>query len=719
MKGKKIYSAVWGLCLCAGLYTSCIKDDFSANGNGSGDSEYVTLNLTLDGKAAQTKATTEPGNGEWKENDVKSLDVFIFEAGGTTRTHYQRIVQDNPGVTAGDVTQGAVTLSLRKNQLGETASYDVYVIANRQDTEATTIANVQTADELAKLTLTRDFKYAHNVDHDEDPFLMDGKVINVTGAALADRDNPVKVTLRRAAAKILVTIEYGTATDGTAYRSGGTTRKRIMNYATTVPLLDDNGTLLSNGEQRGLTTMQAYINATGVESVFYSYPNTWSYDPESSEVDLQNESYILMDIPVQVYKPGESSYTELTTNYYYIPLNMGTADASQKLERNHFYNITVTVAAPGSSTETQPVELSGKVVVQDWQETTIDVGNDNAEYLEVNEQTLQINNSNEDNSIEFYSSSRITLATVKDVRYVDKFGVERNITSTQTYYPQGSTYYPKVTADSENTGLLHIESTELVNVVKKFTIVVTNADGLTKEIKVEQYPLEYVTSTQGWYSYREDYGGTIFNRGTTSGGIFYSKVVREYYSTGDNAGKSKIDPYYWYNNRLNYFATGGHDPGNARMYHVHITTTPKVGNVTYRLGYPKMTDGVTDSGTENSTIVSPSFMIASQLGTVQPTGNLTIAAENCKNYVEVTNAIFDSNGNVTNQNEVRTYNDWRLPTRAEIEIIKKYQNMSNSAIDVVLSGRYYWAADGAVDVGGTVDNYPGAIRCVRDVKPQN
>lgn len=35
------------------------------------------------------------------------------------------------------------------------------------------------------------------------------------------------------------------------------------------------------------------------------------------------------------------------------------------------------------------------------------------------------------------------------------------------------------------------------NTPRYFTLIVTNADGLKQEVKIEQYPLEYITSTPG------------------------------------------------------------------------------------------------------------------------------------------------------------------------------------------------------------------------------
>ena len=61
----------------------------------------------------------------------------------------------------------------------------------------------------------------------------------------------------------------------------------------------------------------------------------------------------------------------------------------------------------------------------------------------------------------------------------------------------------------------------------------------------------------------------------------------------------------------------------------------------YTLGRPRITDGKTDPGADNAVLVSPSFMLASQLGAVVGISNenaqdeLDAVADHCKQYVEV------------------------------------------------------------------------------------
>lgn len=700
----------WSLCFCLGALTSCIADDMDVQ---TCDANLVKLDLQIGGTPVVTKATM-PGTADWNENLVATADVFFFDADNGARVHYQRI--EGQSIQ----TSGEVALSLRKDEV-QTGTYDIYVIANYTGASLT---DVQTVEQLKECTMTTAFKFPTQANGYEDSFLMDGKKENVSGSALVG-DIPVGIDLARAAAKIRVKINYGTAQDGTVYAPAtteGAPKKRMMNYATVSTLLTE-AEALTTAEERGLQSMASYQDVTDNEAVFYSYANEWSFNPESSQVDLYNESYILLNLPVMVTKPGEDPVTRYP-NYYRVSLNNGTG--VQSLERNHFYDISVTVAANGSGEETVPVDLEGKLQVQDWKGVDINVGNENAEFLEVNEEHIRINNANEDNSLMFYSSSIVTSIVVSDVKYVDKFGVERPITEAGRDYPQGSIYYPTVNWNrSEVEGAVTINSVELINVPKTFTLTITNNDGLSKTVYVEQYPLEYITSTQGWYSWRDYYTGRwstnqgstyeIYREGGyTSGNSFDSRVVTSY---NMDTGASELEEYYYNNNGSRYTDEGNSGAlDNAHIYHVHITAASDE----YKLGYPKITNGRTDPGADNADVVSPSFMIASQLGANTGYDNVSDAASQCEHYGEATGVVWSgSQRNPTaDYSNVKYYDDWRLPTQAELEIIVRFQGTDNSAIDEVLAGKYYWAANGLQTFDHGARNDAQAVRCVRDVKPE-
>lgn len=151
------------------------------------------------------------------------------------------------------------------------------------------------------------------------------------------------------------------------------------------------------------------------------------------------------------------------------------------------------------------------------------------------------------------------------------------------------------------------------------------------------------------------------------------------------------------------------------MYFVTITKTDS----DYKIAHPLTTlDSSYDNQLvavdteENDGLVSPQFMLASQLGTVLAPDNWSFAQKHCAYYVETYK---DSNGNTV------VLDDWRLPTTAEIEVIIKYQNdanvMRDEVMSEVLSGRYYYVAKNGSTASTGYSNRGNFVRCIRDVKP--
>lgn len=270
----------------------------------------------------------------------------------------------------------------------------------------------------------------------------------------------------------------------------------------------------------------------------------------------------------------------------------------------------------------------------------------------------------------------------------------------------------------------------------------------------------YIDNQQSWYSYRSDFkssnaratsyqykGDRIVSVGlrsstwsnnhkysedsySTWGGVnsssfWHSKVVTSYNET---TGKSTTSFYEWDSNSSSATAkTVGtcESNTNARLYHIRITATSDE----YIVGRPRMDEnGYTDSGSDNALLVSPSFMIASRLGSIYTTyGNLDDISDtedsnrngipdrreifniHCENYVEVYK---NKNG------EAVVLDNWRLPTEAELKIIETLQGGKNDnadAIDYLLNGQYYMSASGPVKNNkADVEGNGSAIRCVRD-----
>ena len=126
------------------------------------------------------------------------------------------------------------------------------------------------------------------------------------------------------------------------------------------------------------------------------------------------------------------------------------------------------------------------------------------------------------------------------------------------------------------------------------------------------------------------------------------------------------------------------------------------------MGRPRVDEyGYTMAGADNARLISPSFMIASQLGATSSGKNHSRAQMHCSKYVEV---YIDENGK-----EVHL-KGWRLPTEAEVQIITQRQYLPNAAVDEVLSGGYYHSASGTTLTRSS--NGDGTYtRCIRDHYP--
>lgn len=197
------------------------------------------------------------------------------------------------------------------------------------------------------------------------------------------------------------------------------------------------------------------------------------------------------------------------------------------------------------------------------------------------------------------------------------------------------------------------------------------------------------------------------------------------YGKTTDTNKSNYIYYAYYKDLpLSYYLEDNGTASNNQMYHVVITST----SGDYQLGRPIMSkdtdnkDIVDPNNLDNDKLVSPSFMLASQLGN-SSTISWEDAKNQCKNYVEV-----GINGEV--------YDDWRLPTAAEINIIIKYQTDTNvntkddrAVMDYVLnyegqSNPDYWVSrsnyfmhippsgEGALQGGSSDAKH--RVRCVRD-----
>ncbi len=431
-------------------------------------------------------------------------------------------------------------------------------------------------------------------------------------------------------------------------------------------------------------------------------------------------------------KDLENAGIYLSRNYYEIPLRI-REDGEIEIKRNHYYVINATIDAPGGKTDMEPFPIVPvNYYVYPWNEKSLDIGTSgNAiEYLNLSTNHIEMHNSSANSTIKFSSSSNIAKIILEDAYYVNKMGIRTDIPNTNNAI--------NATATGMNGTITVNSPVPTNNAISYLTFQISNNDGVTKTFTVEQRPLLYITNTLGWYSYRDDITNTsgivthFENRQSnnkTSNDDFSFKVTKSAaadgssniygYSASWSLGSIGTSQYQgWY---TNWFSGLGRE--NARMYHIVVSSTSS----TYKLGKPHVDkdDGHTINDPSNAQLVSPSFIIASQLGTMNRQNSYTQeifekAENHCKNYVET--YIVNDNGNNlydANSNEsVVHLRGWRLPTKAEIEIIKAHQTES-VAMDDLLIGRYYFCITGNDNKSLEVfqDNWVNDgywTRCVRD-----
>lgn len=658
------------------------------------------------------------------ESFVNHLDVFIFDVNGTepgAEVYYERYQVNNAA---------SLVLNAKRSTFTAGQKYYVYLLANsnlsKSDFEAVESYNdlIDKKQEDYNLHLT-----GLTIDGAPSYFLMDAVAFQggsspvVLNNGVSSDNTVLDAVLRRAAAKVVINIKASEKVEFKAFTiedgsEGGLYYLRNMPYDTyllaearaeeDIYTAKVRNTKKSNNAYFSWNPTQ---DSKNVSLVTYVYPNNWA-----DQSSLERETCVVMNLPL-TYTDGEL-VKDYANCWYKIPMT-----DEQMFKRNNYYEVNIDLNRPGAISESTPVDLEDVYYsVIDWTEHNVYVGGDDKpKYLMVNKDYMEMRNIAVDaTTLEFASSSPVTIA-VKDIYYYNKFGVKTTVNPTIT----------GTTEVDSTTGNITVNSpVPTNNAIRYFTLVVTNEDGITREVEVAQYPLEYITNQQGWYSYRSDFATDQYPSPTTyeyrgsrrvavnwsSNSWNYSTSVQQNYFFGSKVAVQKSNGtstlyYYSWGQNSNSVSTNAGNLGslnNARMYHVQITAS----SGKYIVGIPQLdADGFTDGGADNAKLVSPSFMIASQLGATQAPTSQEQAERHCREYVEV----YDPDGDPATNNAIH-YDDWRLPTAAEIQIIIDFQYVENAAMDEVLSGRYYWSATGQIGnpQSSSSNGTQSAVRCIRD-----
>lgn len=578
-----------------------------------------------------------------------------------------------------------VDLNLQENK-----DYFVYSIANAKEDlkQVNSLADLEN-----KVQTDADIWKPYSSDNATKNFLM---TANSDWTVSKEPTQTIDSKLTRAAAKIVVNLKINVA----GYEVVGIPTWQLLNYNTQTTLFGVNRAK-SIASMSETETNEAMAKTTdGYQLVTYSYATLWDDNASAPQAKIK-----------VMLKKGE----EKPVDYYYsIPVR--DPKATKSLERNYVYTANATVTSLGSSSDITYGDAMNLVYdVQKWtkgEETTINAGDQ--KYLLVSPTFMIMKNQRFDNStIKFYGSGECKVETV-EIYYYDKNGKKQKCSGSQ--YFDASAKYADGHGELKDKGTIVIgkENSETANdfvplSVKYIKIKVT-CDGLEELVTIKQYPLEYIQGIAGLYSTKDDWidwqrdQASHDTKKTSSDDNFNAKVksgdyIYEYYD-------ANYAEWWWDPN--DYKATLGSKAQNGQhnnqMYVVQITNTPP--NSKYKIGHVTNIDKNTKLSSED--VVSPAFMLASQLGTVSAfTGKNDgkNASEHCDKYVEV-------------RMDGKKYTDWRLPTASEIGVITNYQYKTNqNVIDVVLAGKTYWALNGSQVTANTNNRYTGYVRCVRDLSP--
>ena len=665
-----------------------------------------TSSESLSIKPSVTEATVSravASDQALREAALDNLYVKIFDKEykeQSVNKKFDRNLQSNQKEVLG---QGnwKVDLNLQENK-----DYFVYSIANAKEDlqQVNSLADlekkVQTDEDIWK-------PYSSNKNATKN-FLM---TANSDWTVSKEPTQTIDSKLTRAAAKIVVNLKINIA----GYEVVGEPTWQLLNYNTQTTLFGVNTAKSIASMSETETNEKMAKTADGYQLVTYSYATLWDDNASAPQAKIK-----------VMLKKGE----EKPVDYYYsIPVR--DPKTTKELERNYVYTANATVTSLGSSSEITYGDAMNLVYdVQKWtkgEETTINAGDQ--KYLLVSPTFMIMKNQRFDNStIKFYGSGECKVQTV-EIYYYDKNGKKQSCSGSQ--YFNASANYAEGHGELKDKGTIVIgkenstTANDFVPLSVKYIKIKVTCEGVKDPVYVtiKQYPLEYIQGIAGWYSTKDElntyttgFWGTKKYSGTTAG-IDWQKDrtlhSKEKGSEDDHfTAKVKEERDYYIYEYYDKSVKGGYqaqkgsatEKTNNRMYVVQITNTPQ--NSKYKIGHVTNIDKNTKLSSED--VVSPAFMLASQLGTVTAfTGENDgkNASEHCDKYVEV-------------RTDGKKYTDWRLPTASEIGVITNYQYKTNqNVIDVVLAGGSYWALNGKQVTANTNNYNTGYVRCVRDLSP--
>ena len=713
------------------FYASCGTEPLLELNDKVGDALMISpAMLDMQGHTLNTRALGDDDlkDDKYNENKVNRLDVFIFKSSDDSFVKAYHIETTGQEVSHGGVTGHILSNDWTKDGLEKNVAYKVYVVANSTNTTITSATSGVTLAELQALTVTdgniyKRFKDGAASDDatytSSKAFLMNAQVnwtITESGTQLV---SGAKITLSRAAVKFVMDVSLSAEFAQRLTDAGeqyGAPSWKYVNFNTVSAEVPGGTTpeaaLVTGGSSAYLVVEQGTGDQAGHYTVVtYAYPQAWT-----SATMPDAAPSIFLSFPS---RPIGSPTATPAYHYYYIPL---CSPSTTSTVSNNLYKVNAVINSFGSSEviTSDPVNLNYEVMP--WGASyTADIEATATDYLLATPTKYVFKGGTAgkflSTKIKYYASGEVIIKpnSIK-ATYTDKNGDEQTVAATQ--YSIGTPANGEILIQSKvptNGTLQEIE----------FTVQCGTKEQV---VKFRHYPLDFITAEDGAYSTYTSTGWVTPNNSSSYNGssVYYDYYDNEYFcfTTGGNI----FDAHIFYNNIvyvLNANGTRGSqvndDPlKNNQMYILQITSA----NDKYTLGKPTLTphseniyreynsylydNGSVEYVTSQDNVISPAFMLGSQLGAVSPVSDSKYAAMHCALYLE------HSSG--------KDWTGWRLPTKQELQFMIDNQNQYPDAMIEVLSGAYYWTLDGGYGhySGGSGGSADGSkyVRCVRDVNPE-
>ncbi len=282
------------------------------------------------------------------------------------------------------------------------------------------------------------------------------------------------------------------------------------------------------------------------------------------------------------------------------------------------------------------------------------------------------------------------------------------------------TFIPAASSWSDsNSGTIKIDSELPINFVpKQITFTVINKEGISQDILIDQYPYLYVSN---YVSKTSASGGSGQNNSKMY--IFktliadYSALQNETLQLNESWTQSSWEGGTGHKGSLTSRETAGMQTksdlkqavvGYPKVESIYFDRVDSKQNSTSERKHTLNRNiDCTVEGAENNYLISPCFILASQVG-VNNGKTKTTSKEFCAGYVEN-----DNSGNISDNSPGK----WRVPTKAELQLIDILQNIEVCDVKKILEGGNYWSAIySQINFMDPRREGTNAVRCVRDIK---